>query len=122
MAGVLPEGWDADIPIFPADPKGMATRAASGKVLNAIAQKLPSLIGGSADLDPSALRPRPRPASPSSGMAVPSTAATPRRGQRTGFSPSSRKKRPPRPLGSGAEQTERVVDRVPARGEPLPEP
>jgi transketolase len=53
MAGVFPEGWDADIPIFPADPKGMATRAASGKVLNAIAQKLPSLIGGSADLDPS---------------------------------------------------------------------
>jgi transketolase len=53
VAGVLPEGWDTDIPIFPADPKGMATRAASGKVLNAIAQKLPSLIGGSADLDPS---------------------------------------------------------------------
>src|ERR1017187_9267659 len=53
MAGALPEGWDADIPIFPADPKGMATRAASGKVLNAIAQRLPSLIGGSADLDPS---------------------------------------------------------------------
>ena len=53
MAGALPEGWDADIPIFPADPKGMATRAASGKVLNAIGQKLPSLIGGSADLDPS---------------------------------------------------------------------
>src|SRR4029079_16790235 len=38
---------------FPADPKGMATRAASGKVLNALSQKLPSLIGGSADLDPS---------------------------------------------------------------------
>ena len=53
MAGELPEGWDSDIPIFPADPKGMATRAASGKVLNAIGQKLPSLIGGSADLDPS---------------------------------------------------------------------
>lgn len=53
MAGELPKGWDADIPIFPADPKGMATRAASGKVLNAICQKLPSLIGGSADLDPS---------------------------------------------------------------------
>jgi len=53
MAGALPEGWDAGIPIFPADPKGMATRAASGKVLNAIGQKLPSLIGGSADLDPS---------------------------------------------------------------------
>jgi transketolase len=53
MSGALPEGWDADIPVFPADPKGMATRAASGKVLNAIAHKLPSLIGGSADLDPS---------------------------------------------------------------------
>jgi transketolase len=53
MAGELPDGWDADMPIFPADPKGMATRTASGKVLNAICQKLPSLIGGSADLDPS---------------------------------------------------------------------
>src|SRR5664280_2333034 len=48
MAGVFPEGWDADIPIFPADPKGMATRVASGKVLSAISLKLPSLIGGSA--------------------------------------------------------------------------
>jgi transketolase len=53
MAGELPKGWDADIPVFPTDPKGMATRAASGKVLNSISQKLPSLIGGSADLDPS---------------------------------------------------------------------
>jgi transketolase len=53
MAGELPDGWDTDIPAFPADPKGMATRAASGKVLNAIDQTLPSLIGGSADLDPS---------------------------------------------------------------------
>jgi transketolase len=53
MAGELPQGWDADIPVFPADPKGMATRVASGKVLNAIARKLPALIGGSADLDPS---------------------------------------------------------------------
>jgi len=53
MAGELPEGWDTDIPVFPADPKGMATRVASGKILNAIAGKLPSLIGGSADLDPS---------------------------------------------------------------------
>jgi transketolase len=52
-AGELPEGWDANITAFPADPKGMATRAAAGKVLNAIARKLPSLIGGSADLDPS---------------------------------------------------------------------
>ncbi len=49
----LPLGWDADIPLFPADTKGMATRAASGKVMNAIAPKLPALTGGSADLDPS---------------------------------------------------------------------
>ena len=53
MAGDLPKGWDAGIPSFPADPKGMATRVASGKVLNEIDKKLPSLIGGSADLDPS---------------------------------------------------------------------
>lgn len=53
IAGELPNGWDADIPIFPADSKGMATRVASGKVLSAISAKLPSLIGGSADLDPS---------------------------------------------------------------------
>ena len=49
----LPPGWDADIPQFPADAKGMATRVASGKVMNAIAAHLPALIGGSADLDPS---------------------------------------------------------------------
>jgi len=49
----LPPGWDAGIPTFPADAKGMATRAASGKVMNAIAAHLPALIGGSADLDPS---------------------------------------------------------------------
>ena len=53
LHGALPDGWDADIPVFPADPKGMATREASGKVLNAIAPKLPALTGGSADLDPS---------------------------------------------------------------------
>lgn len=53
LAGDLPEGWDTGIPIFPADPKGFATRVASGKVLSAIGPKLPSLIGGSADLDPS---------------------------------------------------------------------
>ncbi len=53
MAGELPTGWDTDLPTFPADPKGIATRVASGKLLNAISQKLPSLIGGSADLDPS---------------------------------------------------------------------
>jgi transketolase len=53
LHGALPEGWDSDIPVFPADAKGMATREASGKVMNAIAPKLPSLTGGSADLDPS---------------------------------------------------------------------
>jgi transketolase len=53
MTGELPKDWDADIPVFPSDPKGMATRVASGKVLNSIARKLPSVIGGSADLDPS---------------------------------------------------------------------
>jgi transketolase len=51
--GELPRGWDAAIPDFPADAKGMATRVASGKILNAIAPKLPGLIGGSADLNPS---------------------------------------------------------------------
>lgn len=49
----LPDGWDANIPVFPADAKGMATRVASGKVINAIAPNLPQLTGGSADLDPS---------------------------------------------------------------------
>ena len=53
LRGELPAGWDADIPVFPADAKGMATRAASGKVMNAFAAKLPALTGGSADLDPS---------------------------------------------------------------------
>ncbi len=49
----LPEGWDADIPEFPADAKGVASREASGKVLNAIARHFPWLIGGAADLSPS---------------------------------------------------------------------
>jgi transketolase len=49
----LPAGWDADIPVFAADAKGMATRVAGAKVMNAIAPKLPALVGGSADLDPS---------------------------------------------------------------------
>ncbi|HEY6871717.1 MAG TPA: transketolase [Geobacteraceae bacterium] len=53
MAGELPAGWDGAIPTFPADPKGMATRVAGGKALNAIAPRLPQLLGGSADLDPS---------------------------------------------------------------------
>jgi transketolase len=51
--GELSPGWDADIPRFAADAKGMATRVASGKVMTAIAPRLPALIGGSADLDPS---------------------------------------------------------------------
>ena len=49
----LPEGWDKDIPEFPADEKGDATRNSSGKVLNAIAENIPFMIGGSADLAPS---------------------------------------------------------------------
>jgi len=49
----LPKDWDADLPIFPADEKGMATREASGKVLNAIAKRVPWLIGGAGDLAPS---------------------------------------------------------------------
>jgi transketolase len=46
----LPEGWDKDLPTFPADPKGIATRESSGKVLNAVAKNIPWMIGGSADL------------------------------------------------------------------------
>ncbi|MBU2498241.1 MAG: transketolase, partial [Proteobacteria bacterium] len=53
MNGNLPDGWDEALPHFPDDPKGTATRVASGKVLNAIAPLLPNLIGGSADLAPS---------------------------------------------------------------------
>lgn len=53
MSGDLPRGWDKGIPHFPAEAKGMATRVASGKVLNAVAPKIPMLIGGSADLNPS---------------------------------------------------------------------
>jgi transketolase len=49
----LPDGWEDALPSFPADPKGTATRAASGKVINAVAAKLPELLGGSADLAPS---------------------------------------------------------------------
>ncbi|MGF6770842.1 transketolase [Paraburkholderia sp. GAS199] len=49
----LPEGWDKDIPTFPADAKGVATRESSGKVLNAIAARVPWMIGGAADLSPS---------------------------------------------------------------------
>lgn len=52
-SGELPEDWDEALPVFPADAKGMATRAASGQTLQAIAPMLPNLIGGSADLAPS---------------------------------------------------------------------
>jgi transketolase len=48
--GDLPPGWDKNLPTFPADAKGMATRESGGKVLNALAQNIPWLIGGSADL------------------------------------------------------------------------
>lgn len=51
LAGDLPKNWD--VPQFPADEKGMATRAASGKVLNKLAEQIPELVGGSADLAPS---------------------------------------------------------------------
>jgi transketolase len=46
----LPDGWDKNLPTFPADAKGIATRESSGKVLNVLAQNIPWLIGGSADL------------------------------------------------------------------------
>lgn len=49
----LPDGWDQDLPVFPADPKGLAGRDASATVLNAVARRVPWLIGGSADLTPS---------------------------------------------------------------------
>lgn len=53
--GKLRPDWNADIPVFPPDAKGMATRVAGGKVMQAISAKVPNLIGGSADLDPSTL-------------------------------------------------------------------
>jgi transketolase len=49
----LPQGWDKDIPTFPADAKGMASRESNSKVLNAVAKNVPWLIGGAADLAPS---------------------------------------------------------------------
>ena len=49
----LPAGWDRNLPVFPADPKGIAGRDASGKVLNVLAQNIPWMLGGSADLGPS---------------------------------------------------------------------
>jgi transketolase len=51
--GDLPEGWDKDLPTFPADAKGIATREAGGKAINALAKNYPWMIGGSADLSPS---------------------------------------------------------------------
>jgi transketolase len=51
--GDLPEGWDSKIPVFPADQKGIATRVASGKIMNAVSPFLSGFIGGSADLNPS---------------------------------------------------------------------
>jgi len=52
MSGELPAGWDADVPVFPTD-KAVATRIASSKVINALASRLPGLMGGAADLDSS---------------------------------------------------------------------
>lgn len=53
LAGRLPADWAAGLPTFPPDPKGLATRAAHGQALNALAQRIPDLFGGSADLAPS---------------------------------------------------------------------
>jgi len=49
----LPSGWDRNLPVFPTDPKGLAGRDASGKMLNVLAQNIPWFLGGSADLGPS---------------------------------------------------------------------
>ena len=49
----LPDGWDRDLPVFPADAKGVAGRDASGQALNALARRIPWLLGGAADLGPS---------------------------------------------------------------------
>jgi transketolase len=53
MSNELPSGWDSTLPVFPPDPKGIATRKAGETVLQALAAQLPELMGGSADLDPS---------------------------------------------------------------------
>jgi len=55
IRGELPEDWHTDVPVFLPDTKGISTRVASGKIINAIAPKLPQLFGGSADLNPSTL-------------------------------------------------------------------
>ncbi|MFN8545771.1 MAG: transketolase [Candidatus Binatia bacterium] len=54
-SGALPAGWDAGLPTFPADAKGIATRKASETIMQALAASLPELMGGSADLNPSTL-------------------------------------------------------------------
>jgi len=53
LDGKLPDGWDAELPVFPPDAKGLASRVISGKTINSLAVILPELIGGSADLEPS---------------------------------------------------------------------
>jgi transketolase len=53
MAGTLPDGWRVDLPSWKPEDKPIATREASEKVLNALAGKIPNLVGGSADLNPS---------------------------------------------------------------------
>ncbi len=53
IQGKLPDNWQDQLPVFPSDAKGMGSRSASGKVLNAVANVLPELMGGSADLTPS---------------------------------------------------------------------
>jgi transketolase len=53
MTGKLPAGWDKDVPVFPADAKGIATREAGSKIMNSIAKNLPWMMGGSADLESS---------------------------------------------------------------------
>ena len=53
LSGKLPDNWDADLPKWKADDKPIATRAAGGQVMNALAKHIPNLVGGSADLNPS---------------------------------------------------------------------
>jgi transketolase len=55
MSGELPQGWEVGLPAFPLDSKGIATRKASESVIQALAQRIPELMGGSADLNPSTL-------------------------------------------------------------------
>jgi transketolase len=55
QARELPPGWDTKLPVFPVDPKGMASRISSGKVLNVLAENIPWLIGGAGDLAPSTM-------------------------------------------------------------------